>query len=68
MPPGTPAAIVNRLNAEVQKVVAQPEVKARMEALGLEYTPNSPAQFAEFQKAEQAKWAKVIKDGNVKPD
>jgi len=68
LPAGTPAAIVNRLNAEVQKVVAQPEVKARMEALGLEYTPNSPAQFAEFQKAEQAKWAKVIKDGNVKPD
>ena len=59
LPAGTPAAIVNRLNAEV---------KARMEALGLEYTPNSPAQFAEFQKAEQAKWAKVIKDGNVKPD
>jgi tripartite-type tricarboxylate transporter receptor subunit TctC len=68
LPAGTPAAIVNRLNAEVQKVVAQPEVKARMEALGLEYAPNSPAQFAEFQKAEQAKWAKVIKDGNVKPD
>ncbi|WP_343640088.1 tripartite tricarboxylate transporter substrate binding protein [Roseateles sp.] len=68
LPAGTPAAIVNRLNAEVQKVAAQPEVKARMEALGLEYTPNSPAQFAEFQKAEQAKWAKVIKDGNVKPD
>ena len=68
LPAGTPAAIVNRLNAEVQKVVAQPEVKARMEALGLVYTPNSPAQFAEFQKAEQAKWAKVIKDGNVKPD
>jgi len=68
LPAGTPAAIVNRLNAEVQKVAAQPEVKARMEALGLVYTPNSPAQFAEFQKAEQAKWAKVIKDGNVKPD
>ncbi|MDH0866485.1 tripartite tricarboxylate transporter substrate binding protein [Mitsuaria sp. GD03876] len=68
LPAGTPAAIVARLNAEVQKVVAQPEVKAKMEALGLEYAPNTPAQFAEFQKAEQAKWAKVIKDGNVKPD
>lgn len=67
-PAGTPAPIVARLNAEVQKVVALPEVKAKMESLGLEYTPNTPAQFLEFQKAEQAKWAKVIKDGNVKPD
>lgn len=67
MPAGTPAPIVAKFNAEVQKIVAMPEVKAKMEALGLEYTPNTPAQFAEFQKAEQAKWAKVIKDGNVKP-
>jgi tripartite-type tricarboxylate transporter receptor subunit TctC len=67
-PANTPAPIVAKLNAEVQKIVALPEVKAKMESLGLEYTPNSPAQFAEFQKAEQAKWAKVIKDGNVKPD
>ena len=68
LPAGTPAAIVAKLNAEVQKIVAQPEVKARMESLGLDYAPNSPAQFTEFQKAEQARWAKVIKDGNVKPD
>ena len=67
-PAGTPAPIVARLNAEVQKIVAQPDVKTKMESLGLAYTPNTPAQFAEFQKAEQAKWAKVIKDGNVKPD
>ncbi|SFR97299.1 Tripartite-type tricarboxylate transporter, receptor component TctC [Mitsuaria sp. PDC51] len=68
LPAGTPPAIVAKLNAEVQKIVAQPEVKAKMESLGLEYAPNSPAQFTEFQKAEQARWAKVIKDGNVKPD
>ena len=68
LPAGTSPAIVAKLNAEVQKIVAQPEVKARMESLGLEYAPNTPAQFTEFQKAEQARWAKVIKDGNVKPD
>ncbi|OWQ91509.1 MFS transporter [Roseateles aquatilis] len=68
MPAGTPPAIVAKFNAEVQKIVATPEVKAKMETLGLEYTPNSPQQFAEFQRAEQARWAKVIKDGNVKPD
>lgn len=67
VPAATPAAVVTRLNAEVQKIVAMPEVKAKMESLGLDYTANSPQDFTEFQKAEQAKWAKVIKDGNVKP-
>jgi len=67
-PAGTPVAIVTRLNAELAKIVAQPETKAKMEALGLEYTPNTPAQFGEFQAAEQAKWAKIVKDGNVKPE
>ncbi|KQV99598.1 tripartite tricarboxylate transporter substrate binding protein [Rhizobacter sp. Root1221] len=67
-PAGTPPAIVNRLNSELQKIIANPETKAKMDALGLIYSPNSPKQFADFQLAEQAKWAKVVKDGNVKPD
>ncbi|MEF7614426.1 tripartite tricarboxylate transporter substrate binding protein [Aquincola sp. MAHUQ-54] len=68
MPAGTPPAIVGKLNAELQKIIAQPETKARMDGLGLEYTPNTPEQFAEFQRAEQAKWAKIVKDGNVKAE
>lgn len=67
-PKGTPAAVVQRFNAEVAKIVQNPEVKAKMEGLGLEYTPNTPEQFAEFNKAELAKWAKIVKDGNVKPE
>ncbi|CAN5456915.1 tripartite tricarboxylate transporter substrate binding protein [soil metagenome] len=67
-PAATPPAIVAKLNAELQKIIAAPEVKAKMESLGLDYTPNTPQQFVEFQAAEQAKWAKIIKDGNVKPE
>jgi tripartite-type tricarboxylate transporter receptor subunit TctC len=67
-PAGTPAAIVERLNAEVEKIIAQPDVKAKMEGLGLEHSPNTPAQFASFGRSELAKWAKVVKDGNVKPE
>jgi tripartite-type tricarboxylate transporter receptor subunit TctC len=67
-PAGTPPAIVQRLNAEIEKIVAMPEVKAKFEALGLQHTPNTPAEFAAFNKAELAKWAKVVKDGNVKPE
>ncbi|HSI56931.1 MAG TPA: tripartite tricarboxylate transporter substrate binding protein [Ideonella sp.] len=67
-PAGTPAAIVTRINSELARIVAQPDIKAKTDALGLEYTPNTPAQFAEFQHAEQVKWAKIIKDGNVKAE
>jgi tripartite-type tricarboxylate transporter receptor subunit TctC len=65
-PAGTPPAIVNRLNAEVEKILAMPDVKAKLEGLGLEHAPNSPAQFAAFGQAELAKWAKIVKDGNIK--
>ena len=65
-PAGTPPAIVARMNGELQKIIATPEMKAKMDALGLEYKPNSPAQFAEFGQKEIAKWVKIVKDGNVK--
>jgi tripartite-type tricarboxylate transporter receptor subunit TctC len=65
-PAGTPPAIVAQLNAEVQKIIANPEVKAKMDGLGLDHAPNSPQQFAEFGHAEIAKWAKIVKEGNVK--
>ena len=67
-PAGTPPAIVQRLNAEIEKIVAMPDVKAKFEALGLQHAPNTPAEFAAFNKSEVAKWTKVVKDGNVKPE
>ena len=66
-PAGTPPAIVRRMNAEVAKIIAIPEVHAKMEALGLQYTPNTPEQFAAFGRDELVKWARIVKDGNVKP-
>ncbi len=65
-PAGTPPAIVTRLNNEVEKILAQPEVKTKMDGLGLVHSANTPAQFAVFGNAELAKWAKVVKDGKVK--
>ena len=66
-PAGTPPAIVKRMNAEVAKIIAMPDVKAKMEGLGLQYSPNTPEQFATFGHNELVKWAKIVKDGNVKP-
>ncbi|HEX6704490.1 MAG TPA: tripartite tricarboxylate transporter substrate binding protein [Albitalea sp.] len=67
VPAGTPPAVVQRLNAEIEKIIAMPDVKAKMEGLGLEHQPNTPEQFAAFGRSELAKWAKVVKDGNVQP-
>ena len=68
VPAGTPPAIVQRLNAEVEKILALPDIKTRLTTLGLEHSPNTPVQFASFGRAELAKWTKVVKDGNVKPE
>ncbi|NUZ07326.1 tripartite tricarboxylate transporter substrate binding protein [Piscinibacter koreensis] len=64
---GTPSAIVQQLNAELERIVAQPDIKARMEQLGVEHSPNTPVQFAEFNRNELAKWQKVVKEGKVQP-
>lgn len=65
-PAGTPPAIVARMNAEIEKILALPDVAARMDGLGLEHSANTPAQFAEFGRAELAKWARIARDGNIK--
>jgi tripartite-type tricarboxylate transporter receptor subunit TctC len=67
-PAGTPAEIVNRLNAELNRVFASPEVRDRLSALGLESRPNSPAEFAAFLREEVPKWAKAVKDSGAKAD
>jgi tripartite-type tricarboxylate transporter receptor subunit TctC len=65
-PAGTPAAIVQRLNSELEKILTQPDVKAKLDGLGLVHAANTPAQFTAFGNAEMAKWVKVVKDGKVK--
>jgi tripartite-type tricarboxylate transporter receptor subunit TctC len=64
-PAGTPPAIVSRMNAEVEKILATPEVAVKLDNLGLEHALNTPAQFAEFNRAELVKWARIVKDGKI---
>lgn len=66
VPAGTPPAIVARLNTEIVKILNMPDLREKMDQLGIDPVANSSAEFAAFQKAEIAKWAKVVKDGNVK--
>jgi tripartite-type tricarboxylate transporter receptor subunit TctC len=67
-PQGTPAAIVNKLNAEITRVLQSPDVKVRLDTLSLEFTPNTPAQFSAQLKTEVARYAKMVKDSGAKTD
>jgi tripartite-type tricarboxylate transporter receptor subunit TctC len=67
-PAGTPAEIIARLNAELNKAFAAPDVKDKLSALGLETKPNTPAEFAAFIREEVPKWAKAVKDSGAKAD
>lgn len=67
VPTGTPKDIVNKLSAEIVKIVRTPEMKERLHSQGLEPVGNTPEQFDEFNKAEIVKWAKVIKEAGIRP-
>ncbi|WP_413018109.1 Bug family tripartite tricarboxylate transporter substrate binding protein [Noviherbaspirillum sp. 1P10PC] len=67
-PAGTPADIVQRLNAEVTKALAQPALMATLEAEGSVPMTGTPEQAARFIKAEQDKWGSLIREAGIKPD
>ena len=65
-PAGTPKDIVDQLYREIEKILARPEVKERLAAIGFGVTIGSPEEFQVQLKAEAARWAKVIRDANIK--
>ena len=67
-PKNTPAEIVDRLNTDINAALADPQMKARLADLGSEPTPMTPVEFGKFIADETEKWAKVIRDANIKPD
>jgi tripartite-type tricarboxylate transporter receptor subunit TctC len=67
-PAGTPAAVVQKLNAEVVRHLKDPEIAAMADKLGVTLVGSTPQQLADTQKADLAKWAKVVKDAGIKPE
>ena len=67
-PAGTPQAIINRLSEEVAKAVKSPDLRAKLEPLGIEAVGNTPAEAGKFLEDEVAKWAKVITTAGVKAE
>lgn len=68
VPAGTPQAAVDRLSAELIRIINSPDIKARLASQGAEVSTLTPAEFGPFFERERAKWAKVVTDGNIKLD
>lgn len=68
VPAGTPAPIVERLNAEFNKALAAPDVKAKLAQLGVDPVGGSSAAFTQYVKGDAERWAKIVKSANVKVD
>lgn len=66
-PRGTPPEIVRRLHAEINKLLVQPDVKAKLLAAGADVTTISTEEFVAFTKSESAKFLRIIKDAGLKP-
>jgi tripartite-type tricarboxylate transporter receptor subunit TctC len=67
-PAATPREIVQRLHAEVVRVMALPDIRERLITSGAEVLGNSPEEFAAIIAADMPKWAKVARDANIKAD
>jgi len=67
-PAGTPEATVKKIHDDVMAVMQSPEVRGRLEGLGIDLSNMSTQQFKDYMRAEAPKWAKVVKDSGAKLD
>jgi len=67
-PAGTPAAIVNRLSSEIDRILKKPDVVERFKGLGADPVGGTPEQLAKFIAAETTKWQQVVKASGAKID
>jgi tripartite-type tricarboxylate transporter receptor subunit TctC len=67
-PAGTPADVVNRLNAEITKALKEPDLRDSLAAQGFDVRTSTPDELGRYIRAEVAKWAPVVKESGVKPE
>ena len=68
VPKGTPKEVVDKLYAEVVKILAMPDIKKLWDSQGATAPAMPPAEFAKFQRAEIERWGKVVRDAKIKID
>ncbi len=67
-PAGTPRAVVDKISGDMRRVLMQPDMKERLAAIGVDVRATTPDELATFQRAELAKWGKIVKDSGAKVD
>ena len=67
-PAATPAALVERLSKELAAVLAESDVRTRLEGMGAEVVGSNPAQLDAFRRAELTKWTKLAKENKIQLD
>lgn len=67
-PAGTPAAIVNRLQAEIARGLSAPETKDKLAKIGVEVVASTPAELDQFMRTDMTRWEKVVRAAGIKLD
>jgi tripartite-type tricarboxylate transporter receptor subunit TctC len=67
-PAGVPRAIIDKVNADVVRALATPDVKTRLGEVGVEAITSTPEQFGQFMASEAARWGKLVKEANLRVD
>jgi len=68
LPAGAPREIVTRLHAEVLKAMKAPEIHSKLVSFGFDPVGSMPQEFAAFRTAEERRWAKVVKEAQIKAE
>lgn len=68
VPAATPRDVVNKLNAELVRIIRSPDISGRLNSMAAEPAPGTPEEFREFLRAETDKWARVVKAAGIKAD
>jgi tripartite-type tricarboxylate transporter receptor subunit TctC len=67
-PAATPRGVVEKISADANRVLADADVRARMNAMGAEPSGDTPEEFARFIREDQAKWGKLMREKGIKPE
>jgi tripartite-type tricarboxylate transporter receptor subunit TctC len=68
VPSATPPDLINKLHADISKVLQQADFREKIAGMGADVVGSSPAEFGAFMKSESAKWGKVIREANIKAE
>ncbi|PTN50775.1 LacI family transcriptional regulator, partial [Achromobacter xylosoxidans] len=68
VPAGTPAPVIDKLNAEIRRALQSPEMTRQLKAQGAQALGSTPQEYAAYIKSEIARWGEVVKAANVKLD